>query len=136
MARSLAPRRRRPPAGPAHQVSRPRPAGGFCKFCGCSKRAPCPGGCAWVDEGRTICTACAECAIAWAQLMAPAPDQVRAFARGFFLGSKDRRGLAIANPYGVDELVAARYFDVGRTMGREALQVDALREDAAKWADA
>lgn len=29
-----------------------------CRVCGCSKYAPCPGGCAWVNRERTLCSAC------------------------------------------------------------------------------
>jgi hypothetical protein len=31
---------------------------GFCRYCNCAFDTPCDGGCAWVDEEETICTAC------------------------------------------------------------------------------
>ena len=31
---------------------------GTCKFCGCTDAQACAGGCAWIDESRTICTRC------------------------------------------------------------------------------
>jgi hypothetical protein len=30
----------------------------MCLLCGCTALAPCPGGCAWVDRQRNLCTAC------------------------------------------------------------------------------
>jgi len=37
-----------------------KPIPGVCQVCGCTEYNPCPGGCAWTDETRTLCTACAE----------------------------------------------------------------------------
>lgn len=31
---------------------------GTCRFCSCQERTPCPGGCAWTDDTRTLCTTC------------------------------------------------------------------------------
>src|SRR5688572_1311031 len=31
---------------------------GTCKFCGCTSERACAGGCAWIDAGQTICSAC------------------------------------------------------------------------------
>ena len=31
---------------------------GTCKHCGCTEQRACGGGCAWVDESRTLCSAC------------------------------------------------------------------------------
>jgi hypothetical protein len=44
-----------PPPLPA-RPSRP----GTCRYCGCSDDRACPGGCGWVDEIHTICSACLE----------------------------------------------------------------------------
>lgn len=33
---------------------------GVCRECGCTHNSPCPGGCAWVDEDQTLCTACTD----------------------------------------------------------------------------
>jgi hypothetical protein len=32
---------------------------GTCKICGCTDLTACPDGCAWTDDTRTLCTACA-----------------------------------------------------------------------------
>lgn len=32
---------------------------GACRVCGCTRRAGCPGGCAWVDHRKDLCTRCA-----------------------------------------------------------------------------
>lgn len=37
-----------------------KPIPGICRVCGCTADNPCPGGCAWTDKTRTLCTACAE----------------------------------------------------------------------------
>lgn len=31
---------------------------GICKHCGCTAERACGGGCAWVDESETLCSAC------------------------------------------------------------------------------
>ena len=31
-----------------------------CRLCGCTEDHPCPTGCAWADETRTVCTLCVE----------------------------------------------------------------------------
>lgn len=31
---------------------------GVCRVCGCTESTPCPEGCAWMDESKTLCTAC------------------------------------------------------------------------------
>lgn len=31
---------------------------GVCKFCGCTDDHGCPGGCSWINEDCTICSAC------------------------------------------------------------------------------
>lgn len=36
----------------------PRRHRGLCRYCDCTFDAPCLGGCAWVDDEETICTAC------------------------------------------------------------------------------
>ncbi|HVZ33930.1 MAG TPA: hypothetical protein VG963_15995 [Polyangiaceae bacterium] len=33
-------------------------AGDFCEVCGCTQEMACEEGCAWVDSGRTLCSAC------------------------------------------------------------------------------
>lgn len=33
---------------------------GVCRGCGCTDRYACPGGCAWVNERRTLCSSCYE----------------------------------------------------------------------------
>lgn len=33
---------------------------GVCKFCGCTEDEACDGGCAWMDDTQTLCSACAE----------------------------------------------------------------------------
>jgi len=41
--------------------SRPRLGlSGICQICGCTDEIACPGGCAWTDEKRKLCTACAQ----------------------------------------------------------------------------
>ena len=37
-----------------------RPGPGFCQTCGCTDRYACPGGCAWVNKGNTLCSQCYE----------------------------------------------------------------------------
>jgi hypothetical protein len=32
---------------------------GICRGCGCTNDDPCPNGCYWVDEFRTVCSNCA-----------------------------------------------------------------------------
>ncbi len=32
---------------------------GVCRVCGCTDDAACEGGCYWVDETETLCSACA-----------------------------------------------------------------------------
>jgi hypothetical protein len=32
---------------------------GVCRWCGCTERDPCPGGCGWADRQQTLCTSCA-----------------------------------------------------------------------------
>jgi hypothetical protein len=32
---------------------------GMCQVCGCTRQYACPGGCAWLDHRRDICTKCA-----------------------------------------------------------------------------
>jgi hypothetical protein len=29
-----------------------------CRWCGCSERDPCLGGCGWANAAQTLCTAC------------------------------------------------------------------------------
>lgn len=36
-----------------------KPRAGICRVCGCTQSHPCAGGCAWTDDTRTLCTACA-----------------------------------------------------------------------------
>jgi len=36
----------------------PESPAGVCRFCGCTDRAACPGGCAWVDEAASVCSTC------------------------------------------------------------------------------
>jgi hypothetical protein len=31
---------------------------GTCRWCGCTERDPCPGGCGWADRQQTLCTSC------------------------------------------------------------------------------
>jgi hypothetical protein len=31
---------------------------GTCKYCGCTQEHACPGGCSWIDDEKTICSAC------------------------------------------------------------------------------
>ena len=31
---------------------------GTCKYCGCTEAQACQGGCAWIDDEQTICSAC------------------------------------------------------------------------------
>jgi hypothetical protein len=47
----------------------PSPPSGVCRFCGCTERRPCDGGCAWADPDDTICSsmACLAKYDAWAQ---------------------------------------------------------------------
>lgn len=33
---------------------------GTCSVCGCSDAEACEGGCSWVDEDHTLCSACAD----------------------------------------------------------------------------
>lgn len=33
---------------------------GVCRWCGCTDRAACDGGCSWVDKRHTLCSACLE----------------------------------------------------------------------------
>lgn len=35
----------------------PYPLSGVCRFCGCTGRRPCAGGCEWLDAMRTVCSA-------------------------------------------------------------------------------
>jgi len=41
-------------------IDLPKPKPGTCKLCGCWDAKACPGGCSWVDEDHTLCTACVE----------------------------------------------------------------------------
>lgn len=34
------------------------PVSGSCVACGCTEEHACEGGCAWVDEGRLLCSSC------------------------------------------------------------------------------
>lgn len=36
-----------------------KPTAGVCRKCGCTEDSACPGGCAWADKTKTLCTACA-----------------------------------------------------------------------------
>jgi hypothetical protein len=74
-----------------------------CRFCGCREDRACPGGCAWLDVAQTVCTACRAIAVAWAALPSRRPSMVRAFFRGYAVGTGDPRAQleAPANPYGV-----------------------------------
>ncbi len=45
---------------------------GTCSICGCTDRASCAAGCAWVDEACTLCSQC-DRAIAIAKLFADVP---------------------------------------------------------------
>jgi hypothetical protein len=29
---------------------------GVCRFCGCTERRACPGGCSWADQDKTVCS--------------------------------------------------------------------------------
>jgi hypothetical protein len=33
---------------------------GLCRHCGCTEQRACPGGCAWVNAERTLCSQCYE----------------------------------------------------------------------------
>jgi hypothetical protein len=45
------------------------PCPGVCMVCGCTEDRACDGGCSWVDEAQTLCSACADslalAAVAW-----------------------------------------------------------------------
>lgn len=53
---------------------------GECRWCACREDTPCPSGCAWTDDSRTICSLCAGAEVL-AQLLvrtaAPLGDQRR-----------------------------------------------------------
>ena len=58
---------------------------GVCRRCGCTDGVACQGGCAWVDEGRTLCNLCAftdEIFAARPSLIvtAPLPHELEKFA--------------------------------------------------------
>ena len=42
----------------AAEIDRELRLAGVCRVCGCTEDSPCPGGCAWADKERTICTTC------------------------------------------------------------------------------
>lgn len=76
---------------------------GVCRFCGCSDFNPCPSGCGWSDGGQMVCTECVPIAKAFGRLSSRGMSldrMARAFARGFFVGADDERGIdAGRNPY-------------------------------------
>lgn len=49
---------------------------GVCLVCGCSEPRACPGGCAWANDARTLCTRCAVPVDAAAWRPPPATYQV------------------------------------------------------------
>ena len=48
------------PAVVSATFARVVPSPGTCMVCGCTDDRACPGGCSWVDERQTICSACTE----------------------------------------------------------------------------
>jgi hypothetical protein len=34
----------------------PGPVSGICRYCRCTEQRACPGGCAWLDDQRTVCS--------------------------------------------------------------------------------
>jgi hypothetical protein len=44
----------------------PGPTPGVCRFCHCTERRPCAGGCAWLYPERTVCSALA-CETKWVE---------------------------------------------------------------------
>lgn len=61
-----------------------------CRICGCTEFAPCPGGCAWIEQG--LCSACADQA---------AKNGLRRSQAAFFAGYEAAfyRRLESENPY-------------------------------------
>jgi len=43
---------------PPSKGGKSKPTPGVCRKCGCTETTPCPGGCAWADETKTLCTTC------------------------------------------------------------------------------
>lgn len=39
-------------------LEEPSRAAGVCRYCACEDSRACPGGCSWVDDEETICSAC------------------------------------------------------------------------------
>lgn len=48
-----------PPAKDSGDTPMQAPSG-VCQICGCDEQHPCPGGCGWENEARTLCTSCHE----------------------------------------------------------------------------
>lgn len=110
---------------------------GTCRFCSCREDSPCPGGCAWVDQGHVVCSACVDCARAWLRCIGAKkpktkfgdamsdPLITRAFFRGFAAATGDPRVRSFVtigdlpldvNPY---TGTTSRYFDLGFDAGEQ-----------------
>jgi hypothetical protein len=73
---------------------------GRCRFCRCTPRKACPGGCSWVNREESLCSSCIVVALAWEAIpVAHMPNMRRAFFRGWATGSGDARADGPVNPY-------------------------------------
>lgn len=43
-----------------HGSTEPPIEAGTCRYCGCTEYAACEGGCSWIDDEQTVCSACEE----------------------------------------------------------------------------
>jgi hypothetical protein len=88
---------------------------GRCRFCRCTPRAACPGGCSWVSRDQTLCSACIPVALAWEAIaIAHMPNMRRAFFRGWAAGDGDPRADTPVNPYSRGAHTPTwRYFELG-----------------------
>lgn len=97
---------------------------GVCRWCRCRDDDACPQGCGWLDQGHTLCTACEGVEQAWNALeVQRLPNMVRAFFRGFLVGSEDERGaVSLKNPYSGGTGQTWRYWEHGYSAGKKDLE--------------